>query len=348
MIAKREFSGKSAICLALSLACEVTVLAEPSVAERTQRLHDSKWGVFNHFIAVKMTEEEWNAKVDSIDVEKIADQLASCGAKFYFITIMQCGRHLCAPNDTFDRIAGTKPGAACSRRDLPWELSDALGKRNVDLYLYFTGDGPRKDAEIAPKFGFGRDEKRGGKFHRAFVEKWSGVMAEYSQRYGKRVKGWWIDGCYSGYGYDDDDDLLPLYRKAAQSGNPDAVISFNGGVKPYYERRSVYEDFTAGEFNDFYVIPRQRMINGVQAFALIPLGIPPPDTPEDRKEWSTWCKPGCKRDADYVADYVNLVNRNGGVVAIDVFLGKDGSFAPEQLEVLKAVGRKTGTLAAEK
>lgn len=332
---------KEAICLFVALAC-AAVFSEDSTEARTQRLHDSKWGVFNHFLAVKMTEEAWNAKVDAIDVEKIADQLSSCGAKFYFITLMQGGRHLCAPNATFDRIAGTQPGIACSRRDLPGELAEALERRGIDLYLYFTGDGPYKDLEIAPRFGYGKDGKHSGKVSRDFVEKWASVMAEYSQRYGRRVKGWWLDGCYARIGYDD--DLLLLYRKAAQSGNPDSVVSFNGGVFPYYERRSVNEDFTAGEFNDFYVIPRQRMIDGAQAFILAPLGVPPPGTPENRREWSTWCKPGCKRDADYMADYVNLVNRNGGVVTIDVFLGKDGSFAPEQLEVLKAVGRRTGTL----
>lgn len=310
---------------------------------RTQHFHDSKWGVFNHFIGRNMSEQAWNAKVDAIDVNKIADQLAACGAKFYFITMMQGGRHLCAPNATFDRIAGTKPGVACSRRDLPAELADALGKRGIDLYLYYTGDGPYADLEIAPKFGFGKDGRHYGKVSRDFVEKWTSVLAEYSQRYGTRVKGWWVDGTYARLGYDDD-ALLGLYSKAIQSGNPASLTALNNGVRPYYVRRSVHEDFTAGEYNDFYVIPRTRMIDGAQAFILVPLGLPPPGTPEHLREWSTWCKKGCKRDAAYVADYVNLVNRNGGVVAIDVYLGPDGSFDPEQMDVLKAVGRRTGTL----
>ena len=89
---------------------------------RTQRLHDAKWGVFNHFLAWGCDNAvQWNAKVDGLDVEKVATQLESCGAKFYFFTLMQGRQFLCAPNATFDRIAGVGPGEACSRRDLPAE-----------------------------------------------------------------------------------------------------------------------------------------------------------------------------------------------------------------------------------
>ena len=49
---------------------------------------------------------------------------------------------------------------------------------------------------------------------------------------------------------------------------------------------------------------------------------------------------------DDAADYVRLVNANGGVVAIDVKVNRDGLWLPEQMEVLKAVGHAAGTLKA--
>ncbi len=52
------------------------------------------------------------------------------------------------------RIGGTRPGEACSVRDLPLELSHELARRGIDLYLYYTGDGPYLDAEIGSRFGF--------------------------------------------------------------------------------------------------------------------------------------------------------------------------------------------------
>ena len=308
------------------------------MAKRTQRFHDAKWGVFNHFLGSNIqSAQEWADKVNAFDVKKVADQLEACGANYYFITIMQGRKWMCAPNATFDRIAGTKPGEACAVRDLPMELSEELSKRGIDLYLYFTGDGPYIDRDIGSRFGF--TEPRYAGVTKPFVEKWASVLEEFAVRYGDRVKGWWIDGCYAGFfGYTD--DLLSFYRAAVSKGNPDAIAAFANGVRPYYERYTELGDFTAGEFNDSYCVPKERFVEGAQAHALIPLGAWIPGVSAS----FTWCKPGAKRSADYVADYVKLVNENGGVVTIDVAVANDGSWRPEQMEVLKAVGHATGTL----
>ena len=111
----------------------------------------------------------------------------------------------------------------------------------------------------------------------------------------------------------------------------------SGGVKPYYAKYYSGEDFTCGEFTDFYVIPRTRFIDGAQTFLLAPLGL-------DEKN-DGWARTGCKRDGAYMGDFVSLVNRSGGVVAVDVKIYPDGSFDPGQFEVLRAIGRRTGTLA---
>ena len=38
--------------------------------------------------------------------------------------------------------------------------------------------------------------------------------------------------------------------------------------------------------------------------------------------WRRWSQPGCRRDAEFVADYVSLVNKAGGVVALVAHLPK--------------------------
>ena len=323
---------KNRIFWVVALCAAVLGALTPEEA-RTARLHDAKWGVFNHFLGYGCkTADEWNRKVEAFDVEKLADQLDACGARFYFFTLMQGGKFMCAPNATYDRIAGTQPGEACSRRDLPADLAASLEKRGIDLYLYFTGDGPYKDDVIGGRFGF--TEPRGKGVTRPFVEKWASVLEEYAVRYGERVKGWWIDGCYKDY-FKYTDDLLKPYADAVRKGNPDALVAMNNGVKPYYEKYYSKEDFVCGEFNDFFVIPRTRFINGAQAFLLAPLGVSRNGT-----EWGGWGQVGCKHDAAYMADFVSLVNRAGGVVAIDVKVHDNGSFEPDQLEVLKAVGAR--------
>ena len=92
----------TAICAATTDAQRVKKGFDRKTAEiRTARLHDAKWGVFNHFLQSGCkTAEEWNAKVDGFDVEKVASQLESCGAKFYFITMMFWRSTRCATAKT--------------------------------------------------------------------------------------------------------------------------------------------------------------------------------------------------------------------------------------------------------
>lgn len=48
--------------------------------------------------------ETWNRQVDALDVEGLANQLASTGAKYLLFTIGQNSGHYCAPNAVHWRI----------------------------------------------------------------------------------------------------------------------------------------------------------------------------------------------------------------------------------------------------
>ena len=132
--------------------------------------------------------------------------------------------------------------------------------------------------------------------------------------------------------------LLSIYAKAAKKGNPNALVAFNDGVKDYYFKNYEGEDFTCGEFNDFYCVPSGRYVDGAQAFALIPLGAFGGDGNYG------WMSPGVKRSADYVASYVDLATQNDGVVCIDVHFAADGTIDADQFTVLKAVGNRIRTV----
>lgn len=81
-------------------------------------------------------------------------------------------------------------------------------------------------------------------------------------------------------------------------------------------------------------IPEKRFIDGAQAHILEPMGIPSQENPLD-----CWCRTGCRRDIDYMIDYVRKVNQAGGVVTIDIKIWNDGSFDPEQLAFLRKMGK---------
>ena len=301
---------------------------------------DQKWGLFTHYLYGTVNlpsssrnmgrgETSWDECVSELDTEKLAEAVASTGARYLFFTLMQGEKYMCAPNETFDRITGYQSGEACATRDLVNDLYDSLHRRGVSLCLYYTGDGPYKDAaQAGPRMGYVEPRQDG--VTPQFVANWSDVLREYAIRYGKKVKAWWLDGFYTYFRYTEK-TLKPFYT-AIKAGNADALVAFNNGVKQRVSYYTRLDDFTCGEMNDFVDVPDERFINGVQWHTLAPLGLS-----RDGREWGSWCRPGCKRDAAYMRDYIRRVNDCGGVVTVDVCLNRDGSLDPQQLELLQTL-----------
>lgn len=299
-----------------------------------------RFGVFNHYLYGNpsdtgadfygRTSQDWNECVNSVDVPDLARRLHDVGVGYYVITIMQGSRFMLGPNAAYDAIAGTRPGEACSHRDLIMEIADALAAYDIDLYLYYTGDGPHIDREIGPKFGYADPR---GQVTMDFVEKWAAVLKEYALRYGKKVKGWWIDGCYSEYfGYTP--ELLKPYYDACKAGNPNCLVAMNNGVKSDFIKYYPDEEFVCGEFNDFVNLPASRFIDGAQAHILAPLGI----GKDEPTEYGRWRRPGVRRNKEYMLDYVRRANQAGMPVTIDVYVDLHGEWDPAQYEVLKYIG----------
>ena len=299
---------------------------------------NQKWGVFTHYLSgvqngvgavnsMGQGGSSWDECVHALDVSRLACELHEAGAHYLVLTLMQGAQYMCAPNATFDRITGYKPGEACSTRDLPMELYEALVPYGISLMLYYTGDGPYRDEEKAGA-RMGYVEPREENLTDGFIANWAEVLREYSVRYGDKIKGWWIDGCYTYFGYSD--ERLKPYAEAVLAGNPDALIAFNGGVKERVSSYSKLDNYVCGEMNSFVDLPDGRFIDGAQWHTLAPLGLSP-----DGSEWGAWGKPGVKHSAEYMKNYVEEVNRRGGAVKIDVALYRDGHIDPEQLELLK-------------
>ena len=252
----------------------------------------------------------------------IAKNIAETGASRYVITLMQGRKYMLAPNETYDKIAGTKPGEACAVRDVPMELGLELKKYGIDLYLYYTGDGPYGDEVIGKRFGFTEPRKN---VSMEFVQKWASVLREYSIRYGDLVKGWWIDGCYDYFGYTD--ELLAPYYDACKAGNPECLVSMNNGIG--INRHHSRDEYTCGEYNDFTEVPEMQFVDGAQVHILAPLGVAP-----DGVEWLSWNRPGLKRNAEYLADYIRKLQKVPCPLTIDIHIRRDGSFDAEQLNEL--------------
>ncbi len=322
-----------AMTLRTGAAAAIAAMLIPSVISaaesenpRTDWFREAGYGVFVHYLAGLQNNREqlnslgretsWDECVREFDTELFARQMEEAGARYVIFTVMQISRFMIAPNATFDRISGYKPGEACATRDLISDLYDSLARRDIRLMLYWTGDGPRGDAKAGPAFSWKEPVTK------EFVTKWASVAREYGERYGEKVCGWWVDGSYPFIGYDD--EKLGIMANALRAGNPNRIVALNPGVEAKVSAYSKHEDYTCGEQNVFHDMPVARFIKGEQWHILSYLGT-----------W--WGAPGCKYAKREIGEYVFDVNRRGGVVSIDVMLYRDGSLDRSQLELLKAV-----------
>ena len=322
------------------------------------RMMNKKWGVFNHFLygsekgytdykgetdEIRLMAAEWNEQVDSFDTDRLADTLHAIGCGYYIITVMQGTRFMLAPNAAYTRITGIAPGEGCCKRDLIRDIALSLQKYDIDLFLYYTGDGPHFDKVAGPAMGLYEDYEADihGKVDRHFVENWAAVLEEYAVRYGDLVKGWWVDGCYDTLGYNN--ELLSIYYNAIRRGNPEGLSAFNSGTASFFHpdgddtpvKWYENEGFTCGEDNDFTYVFKSRFTDGAQNHLLIPLG-----DYRDGNICAGWRNTGVRRSKEYVADYIRQNNAVGAVITVDIFVDCHGNFDPAQVEALQYVGRK--------
>lgn len=315
----------------------------PRARSNTDWFRDAKWGVFcfnTDLGESKMSALDWNRHVDAFDTRTLGEQLKSVGANYLIFCLAQNSGHFYSPNETYDSIVGIQP-SKCSRRDLIHDLSEALLPHGIKLLVYLPSGAPGADPVAVKKLqwewgieGKGSLTKGGkhtGKRLAEFQRMWESVIREWSDRWGKRVSGWWIDGCYFAdemYRHPDPPNF-ESFASALKAGNPSSIVAFNPGVFVDFGLREVislteYEDYTAGEVARAFPVCPGRWVNGAQYHVLSFLG----------ESWGL----GEPRFADeFVTGYTKDVVSKGGVVSWDVPINKDGSIPAKFLAQLKNI-----------
>lgn len=316
--------------------------------DRTGWFADCGWGVLCHWLAPDpdLPAEIWNEWVDDFDVEGLADQLAGVGAPYLFITIGQNSGHYIAPNEAYDRHVGIRP-SKCSRRDLVTDLHGALGARGIELLVYLPGGAPAGDPVACERLGWewGYEGEwpdawgtpRTGRRLAEFQSKWEQIVREWSRRWGRRVRGWWIDGCYFAdemYRHQDPPNFAS-FAAALRSGNPDALVAFNPGVRTPVICHSRHEDYTAGEVAR--ALPEcpgpwvERDGYCARYHVLSYLG-------------ESWCKGSPRFPTELVVGYTRHITQKGGVITWDAPIQRSGLMPDVYVEQLRAIGRRMGTV----
>ncbi len=308
--------------LALLAAASLHAAERPG---RAEWLRTAQWGVFMHFLGdAGLSVEEWNRRIDAFDVEGLARQLEAAGTRYFVLTLGQNSGHYLSPNRTYDRLTGITP-SKCSRRDLVADLYPALERRRIRLLVYLPAGAPDRD-EVAMKQ---LEWQRGPQRNAAFQNKWEQVIAEWSSRWGKKVVGWWFDGCYwpnTMYRLAEAPNFAS-FAAAARKGNADSIVAFNRGVVVPIHSESPDEDYTAGEIDDPTKISFGGFwVDGAQMHMLSYLG----------KQWSA--APARFSD-EQVVDITTKLVKQGGAVTWDVPHLPDGRIPEEFLRQLTAIGR---------
>lgn len=295
----------------------------PPPGPETAWLAAAGHGVFTHYLNGLQNSfgpnsqgqnSTWSDCVDEFNAEAYAASAALANARYAVITVQQGSKFLIAPNSVYDTYTGYAPGEACARRDLVLDLSAALSARGIRLMLYFTGDGPYQDPQAASGLGWPGPIDRSN-IPLLYIQRWTEVLQEYATRYGDRVSGWWVDGCYTYFNYTE--SKLQDYRLAIRAGNPSGLVALNHGVRHPISRYSINEDYTCGESNDFTELPAQRFVNGSQWHTLSFLG-------------TAWAQSGVRYSASTLGAYLQGVMAKQGAVTVDLQLLRNGSMNLQQ------------------
>ncbi|XHR30595.1 MAG: hypothetical protein ACFUZC_08530 [Chthoniobacteraceae bacterium] len=310
-------------------------------------LGEAGWGLMFHYIdkpassnvASLTTPEEWNRRVDSFDVPRFVRAVKETRAGYVIFTIGQNTGHFCSPNAVYDGITGIRP-SKLSWRDLIAEVAEAL-LPEVRLIAYLPSFAPASDAVAVERFrlvppwdcsasglppnpdGVALADEKLSEFQR----KWEAVVAEWGARWGKRVAGWWIDGCYfSEKMYGGEEPNGDSFARALRSGNPDRILAFNTGTATPFKRVTGEQDYTAGEVSNKFPVPNKweplsSEIDGMQTHILSYLG-----------DW--WGEGEPRFEAIWIKSYTRLVNRVGGAMTWDVPIGADGAIPSVFLDQL--------------
>jgi len=313
-----------------------------SAQNRASWMKDAKWGVMLHYSAAILASEnkldadsisldKWNDLIDNFDCEGLAKQLSDVGAGYVIITIRHIGGFLMAPNSMYEHYMGQAPSIS-SNRDLIVDLHHALDQYGIKLITYFPSKFRFNPAEIKA-FAWDRDDPRKAEMYL----RWQEVIREFSMRWGDKVSGWWLDGCYTPNTHFRHPDIpnFASMAAAARAGNPNSAVAFNPGVFPRIMSLTPYEDYTAGEINNpesiSYRHTFDETIDGRQIHILSYLG-------------RTWGQGDPRFTEEQIIKYSLDVNEQGGAVSWDVPPLRNGTISDDFMKQLVKIGEALGTI----
>ena len=300
------------IVLAVGVASMLGLGVGPVFAEYnnpdTDWMRDGKYGIYLKYLnwtPRDTSSAEYNQWVDAFDVDKFAETVELTGASW---VIWGLGRvWFNSPNATLDGFVGD----FTSNRDLPLEIANALQERGIKFMLYAAADKTESENDPLGKLALGWGLNN--RYTSTYVNNWADVLQVWSDRYGTRVSGWWIDHAYPRYAVSvtargASNPELAIYRDHLLSGNSDGIVAFNHGWQDL-DAHTPEEDYRSGHERAIAEsVASSRWWHGLQWHYLSRLGP------------GLWGSEGVRYDTQVLIDYVNENNRHEGANTFSVFV----------------------------
>lgn len=294
-------------------------------------LREGSFGLMTHFMihtAPRCGEKitDWNRMVDGFDVERYADDIAGTGASWTIFLFSQMA-YYAAPNE---RLEALLPGH-CARRDLMGELMRAFRARGVRFIGYIPAQMDQQpDPAVREAFGWHLSPSK-AEFHRRYEP----VLAEWGERYGGLLDGWWIDGCYDSrvWGHMPTHDwnnerFHESWFDALRAGNPQRLVAMNPGP---HQPLPVHpdEDYSAGEA--FELIDPFPLPQGIQRHVLLCM-----DTTDWRHTVTGEADPPRFPD-EALAGFIRRQKAAGGAVTLNLAIYQDSTLSEASLAQIRRV-----------
>ncbi len=252
----RIITACAAVVTAVSVCCGAPFGVSAERYSESTDFMAGKYGIFLHYLASMQLGgsaplSSWNELVNSFDTDAFAKSADDVGASWVCITLTQSDGLYCIPMPELENMIG---GSKLSTdRDLVLDLYNSLEPYGIKLMLYWIPGATTANTAVAKALGAERrvsGELAGGQSNSDYMLNWtvvknqSSLMSAVSERYGEKISGWWIDGCYDSTGFNE--RVAEQEAEALKSGNKNAVVAFNNGTKAG-DCRFEFEDYSAGE-----------------------------------------------------------------------------------------------------
>jgi len=315
----------------------------------TNTLVNGVYGIMLHWTDLSVnldgSEKSSYAKaVDQFNVPKFVKLCQEVGAKHVLFTLNHQHPHCPAPIPEWEAM---HPTWTTSDRDLIGEIADGLDAVGIDLMLYIASHlvGKPDDIGINEKGEtiwleahqiFSNDPKNlKDRPYFDIIESNKIVMAAIGERYGSKVKGFWLDGF----------DLIPesypegdwqgLFE-SAKVGYEKRLVSYNRWVFPTV---TPWQDYWAGEIDSVEEIYEDEgeigfaAGKGLRYHGLIAMEDDWVLTKENLDCGQDYYKPRFNKND--LIQFVQDVQKRQGVTTINLAIEQNGNIMPKTLTIMK-------------